>query len=114
MHLEQPADMANAEVCALGDRLDRVSTSRVERDLIEDRPQWLVLDRPTEVEEAFSRMSDDQLDLPAAAFAPWEDREPPNGTRRDVIVEAIRHGGIHLGELRLTADLATAAATAGR
>jgi DinB superfamily len=63
-----------------------------------------------EVADVFSRVSDDDLDLPAVALARWEGREPPSGTRRDVIVEAIRHGGVHLGEIRLTADLAVAAA----
>jgi uncharacterized protein DUF664 len=67
-----------------------------------------------EIGDVFSRVSDDQLDLPALALAPWEGREPPAGSRRDVIVEAIRHGGVHLGELRLPVDLAAAARSAER
>jgi hypothetical protein len=67
-----------------------------------------------EIEDVFSHVSDEELDLPATALAPWEGREPPTGTRRDVVVEAIRHGGVHLGELRLTADLAREAAEAAR
>jgi len=36
----------------------------------------------------------------------WGVGEPHEIARRDALVESIRHGGIHLGELRLTRDLA--------
>jgi hypothetical protein len=68
----------------------------------------------TEIEIVFSRTFDEDLDRPATALAHWEGREPPSGTRRDAIVEAIRHGGVHLGELRLTVDLANAASESQR
>ena len=36
----------------------------------------------------------------------WGTGEPRQISRRDALVEGIRHAGIHLGELRLTRDLA--------
>jgi len=38
--------------------------------------------------------------------APWGTGEPRQISRRDALGEGIRHTGIHLGELRLTRDLA--------
>ena len=67
-----------------------------------------------EVEAAFARVDDASFDLPAEPLTEWRSGDPPTGTRRDVIVQSVRHAGIHLGELRLTADLARrAAAEAG-
>ncbi len=40
----------------------------------------------------------------------WGTGEPVEITRRDALVESIRHAGLHLGELRLTRDLAIASA----
>ena len=59
-----------------------------------------------EVDESLRKIPDDELDDPGRALAEWRARTPPTGTRRDSILEAIRHAAIHLGELRLTADLA--------
>jgi hypothetical protein len=59
-----------------------------------------------EVGAAFASVDDDSFDLPAEPQTEWRASEPPTGTRRDVVVQSIRHAGIHLGELRLTADLA--------
>jgi hypothetical protein len=36
----------------------------------------------------------------------WGTGTPAEITRRDALVESIRHAGLHLGELRLTRDLA--------
>jgi predicted component of type VI protein secretion system len=36
----------------------------------------------------------------------WGTGEPHEISRRDALVESIRHAGLHLGELRLTRDLA--------
>ena len=63
-----------------------------------------------EIDDVLSNVTTEDLDRAAQALAEWHGREPPAGTRRDAIVESIRHAGIHLGELRLTADLATRAA----
>jgi hypothetical protein len=65
-----------------------------------------------EVELAFAALSDSSLDLPAEALTEWRGTDPPTGSRRDVIVRSIRHAGIHLGELGLTADLAKRASAA--
>jgi hypothetical protein len=65
-----------------------------------------------EVELAFAAVSDSSLDLPAEALTEWRGTDPPTGSRRDVIVRSIRHAGIHLGELGLTADLAKRASAA--
>jgi uncharacterized damage-inducible protein DinB len=59
-----------------------------------------------EVADAFARVDDASFNLPAEAKTEWTASDPPTGTRRDVVVQSIRHAGIHLGELRLTADLA--------
>jgi hypothetical protein len=40
----------------------------------------------------------------------WGTGEPREIFRREALVESIRHAALHLGELRLTRDLATAAA----
>jgi len=37
----------------------------------------------------------------------WGTGQPHEVSGREALVEAIRHGGIHLGELRLTRELAT-------
>lgn len=39
----------------------------------------------------------------------WGTGEPREISRREAVVESIRHAALHLGELRLTRDLATAA-----
>jgi Protein of unknown function (DUF664) len=62
-----------------------------------------------EVGRAFAEVRDGDFELPAEPLTEWRGSEPPTGSRRDVIVQSIRHAGIHLGELRLTADLAKAA-----
>lgn len=62
-----------------------------------------------EIEAAFASLRDADLDLAIASTSPhWQAPGPPLGERRRAIVEAIRHVGIHLGELRLTGDLALA------
>jgi hypothetical protein len=38
----------------------------------------------------------------------WGTGTPAEISRREALVESIRHAGLHLGELRLTRDLATA------
>jgi hypothetical protein len=58
-----------------------------------------------EIDESFSTIAEDELDLPGSPLAEWRGRTPPTGTRRDSILGAMRHAAIHLGELRLTADL---------
>jgi len=63
-----------------------------------------------EIADAFAGADEASFDLPAVPATAWTGIEPPTGTRRDVVVQAIRHAGIHLGELRLTADLAKRAA----
>jgi Protein of unknown function (DUF664) len=40
----------------------------------------------------------------------WGTGTPAEISRRDALVESIRHAGLHLGELRLTRDLAVASA----
>jgi len=40
----------------------------------------------------------------------WGTGEPREISRREALVESIRHGALHLGELRLTRDLAAKAA----
>jgi hypothetical protein len=67
-----------------------------------------------EIDESLSRTPDDELDQPGRTLAEWRGRTPPTGTRRDSILEAIRHAAIHLGELRLTADLAATRTTGPR
>lgn len=42
----------------------------------------------------------------------WGTGEPREISRREALVESIRHAALHLGELRLTRDLATEAARA--
>jgi len=37
----------------------------------------------------------------------WGTGAPHEFSRRDALIESVRHAGIHLGELRLTRDLAT-------
>jgi hypothetical protein len=39
----------------------------------------------------------------------WGTTEPREISRREAVIESIRHGALHLGELRLTRDLATKA-----
>jgi hypothetical protein len=63
-----------------------------------------------EIASAFANVRDSELDEPIAPPSPaWIGTEPPEGERRHAIVEAIRHAGVHLGEIRLTHDLALAA-----
>jgi DinB superfamily len=60
-----------------------------------------------DVEAALVALDPGSLPLPIVRPADW--RGPaPEGDRRGAIVEAIRHAGIHLGELRLTRLLAEA------
>jgi hypothetical protein len=66
-----------------------------------------------EVATAFATVQDSSFDLAAEPQTAWTTGDPPTGTRRDVIVQSIRHAGIHLGELRLTADLAVGETEAG-
>jgi hypothetical protein len=66
-----------------------------------------------EVATAFATVPDSSFDLPAEPQTAWTSGDPPTGTRRDVIVQSVRHAGIHLGELRLTADLAVRETEAG-
>jgi DinB family protein len=63
----------------------------------------------SEIDDAFASIPDQDLDRPGEARAEWRGRTPPTGSRRDSILGAIRHAAIHLGELRLTVDLANAA-----
>jgi Protein of unknown function (DUF664) len=67
-----------------------------------------------EIERAFTSARDEDFDRRAEPLTEWRASDPPTGTRRDVIVQSIRHAGIHLGELRLTADLAKGAKEAER
>ena len=67
------------------------------------------------------------LDAICAALAPseldmrivpapelWGTGQPREISRRDALVESIRHGALHLGELRLTRDLAVSSAASPR
>lgn len=68
-----------------------------------------------------------ELDAALAALAPaeldrrivpppelWGTGAPREISRRDALVESIRHGALHLGELRLTRDLAVSSAASPR
>lgn len=57
---------------------------------------------------ALPRAALDELITPPKEL--WGTGEPRQISRRDALVEGIRHAGIHLGELRLTRDLAVAPA----
>ncbi len=61
----------------------------------------------TEIEAALTALAPAALDeriTPPMEL--WGTGEPHEISRRDALVESIRHAGIHLGELRLTRDLA--------
>jgi hypothetical protein len=63
----------------------------------------------TEIAAALARLPPSSLDeriTPPKEL--WGTGEPHEIARRDALVESIRHAGIHLGELRLTRDLAVA------
>lgn len=67
-----------------------------------------------EIGDALERLPAAALDeriLPPAAL--WGTGEPREISRREALVESVRHAALHLGELRLTRDLATGAAGAG-
>jgi hypothetical protein len=53
----------------------------------------------------------DQRILPPPEL--WGAGQPHEISRRDALVESIRHAGLHLGELRLTRDLAGRQSPAG-
>jgi len=61
----------------------------------------------TEIATALAGLRPSALDLrltPPREL--WGTGEPVEISRRDALVESIRHAGVHLGELRLTRDLA--------
>ncbi len=61
----------------------------------------------TELEAALAALAPAVLDERTAPPKDlWGTGEPHEIARRDALVESIRHGGLHLGELRLTRDLA--------
>lgn len=68
-----------------------------------------------EIDEALGTLPEEAL---SRQFTPpqhlWGTGQPHEITAREAIVESIRHAAIHLGELRLTRDLARAGATGTR
>ena len=68
-----------------------------------------------EITAALAALSPAELDrrfVPPQAL--WGTGPPHEISRRDALVESIRHAALHLGELRLTRDLAVRSARAPR
>ncbi len=68
-----------------------------------------------EIDTAFAALAPSELDMrivPAPEL--WGTGQPREISRRDALVESIRHGALHLGELRLTRDLAVSSAASPR
>ncbi len=65
----------------------------------------------TQIAAALEKLSSTALD---ERFTPppelWGTGTPAEISRRDALIESIRHAGLHLGELRLTRDLAIGSA----
>jgi hypothetical protein len=68
-----------------------------------------------EVDAALAALPPSELDrrvVPPPAL--WGTGEPHAISRRDALVESIRHAALHLGELRLTRDMAVSSAASPR
>jgi DinB family protein len=68
-----------------------------------------------ELDAALAALPPAELDMrivPAQEL--WGTGQPREISRRDALVESIRHGALHLGELRLTRDLAVRSAASPR
>ena len=86
-----------AEFAASG--ADAVTLVAAIRQLSREITAELATLRPSELDRRF---------VPSQAL--WGTGQPHEISRRDALVESIRHAALHLGELRLTRDLAVRSA----